>query len=119
EPVHVGADLRRRRHLLHHPADPVAADPALRRPQPLAELPAGEGGDGRVEDVGEVEHSPGADQPGGPHHSFGGDLVEGAGLVAGAVAGWIPALAHSEDQVPRKSAKSVSPPSTKIVWPVT
>jgi hypothetical protein len=145
ESVQVGAHLLGRRDLLDDPVDAVVAE-AVRagvRPAPvdlvgvrgqvLAEGPAGEGRDVRVENVRQVVHLAVADEPDRLEDLGRGDLVERARLVVRAVARRPPAVhgeapdrrpgggrrrAHSLDQVVSKEGKRVSPPSTKTVWPV-
>src|SRR5436190_14865976 len=55
----------------------------------------------------------------GPDDIVRANLVQRPGLVVCAVFAREPVhRCHSDDHVSRKSAYSVSPPSTKIVWPV-
>ena len=103
------------------------------RGQVLPERAPGKGRDVGVQHVGEVVHRSGPDQGGRLEHLGRGDLVQRPRLVVRSVPGGEPSVgprggcrcgrcgchrAHSEDHVVSNEGYRVSPPSTKIVWPV-
>ena len=131
ERVEVRAELHRPGDDLGHPVHRVLAHGVDRvgvvrgRDQRLPEVAAGKHGDRLVEHPAEVVEA--AVTYGGQRRQALGfvDVIEHPDFVVGAERGRPPCRAcflergHSEDHGSRKSAYSVSPPSTNSVWPVT